>query len=650
MPAISALALAACATALRAPAPRASLRSSTAYDVVVVGGGMSGLSTALELRRRGRSVCVLSRDLAQAATLAAGGMLAPQAERLPGGPLLDLCVRSREAWPAWLATLDDPPPLHAVGGFVSPCLDLNDPVGTWTPVEAAGPAEWLEGAALRAMEPSLGPKALGGWWYPLETWVDPVRAHAALLRTCEREGVDVRTGVDVEGLDLERSGRCGGVRLAGGDVLTGDEYCVAAGAWLRNLLPVPVDAQKGQMVALKAPTAAIAEKAPRRVVYGADCYVIPRGDRVVVGATVENTTSTHNDVSGLLSILTKATALCPGLGDFEVDEAWSGLRPTTVDGAPVLGRTRWTNLWVCGGYWRNGILLAPAAAELLADAMDGALSADGARLLDACRWDRFFAPVSPSSARFLPNHAPAASPADLDAAGYDAIKGTSAAAGGDARAANLGALFDSAPAAPASPADLDRAGYDAIKGAAPAAGDDARSANRAALLGGDGPAEKPSWVSRLFRGAAPAAPAPAAASPAEEDPGGLGEGGYEAVAGRPAGEMDGARAANLAAIFGGGAVADDAPAAPSRPPDNGFPYADPAEDVATLVVAMREVLPDGSLGADVSRAALPEDLAGPVTKADGISSLMPLPDAPPLPPDAAADALYAKIAAAKRAR
>ncbi|KAH8052472.1 MAP kinase [Aureococcus anophagefferens] len=449
---------------------------------------MSGLSTALELRRRGRSVCVLSRDLAQAATLAAGGMLAPQAERLPGGPLLDLCVRSREAWPAWLATLDDPAPLHAVGGFVSPCLDVDDPVGTWRPVEAAGPAEWLDGAALRAMEPSLGPKALGGWWYPLETWVDPVRAHAALLRTCEREGVDVRTGVDVEGLNLERSGTCGGVRLAGGDVLMGDEYCVAAGAWLRNLLPVPVDAQKGQMVALKAPTAAIAEKAPRRVVYGADCYVIPSGDRVVVGATVENTTSTHNDVSGLLSILTKATALCPGLGDFEVDEAWSGLRPTTVDGAPVLGRTRWTNLWVCGGYWRNGILLAPAAAELLADAMDGALSAEGARLLDACRWDRFFAGV-PSSARFLPNHAPAASPADLDAAGYDAIKGTSAAAGGDARAANLGALLGGGGAPPASPADLDRAGYDAIKGAAPAAGDDARSANRAALLGGDGPGE-----------------------------------------------------------------------------------------------------------------------------------------------------------------
>ncbi|KAH8048347.1 MAP kinase [Aureococcus anophagefferens] len=111
---ISALALAACAAALRAPAPRASLRSSTAYDVVVVGGGMSGLSTALELRRRGRSVCVLSRDLAQAATLAAGGMLAPQAERLPGGPLLDLCVRSRRGRADGISSLmplPDAPPL-----------------------------------------------------------------------------------------------------------------------------------------------------------------------------------------------------------------------------------------------------------------------------------------------------------------------------------------------------------------------------------------------------------------------------------------------------------------------------------------------------------------------------------------------------------
>ena len=113
--------------------------------------------------------------------------------------------------------------------------------------------------------------------------------------------------------------------------------------------------------------------------------MIPRGDRVVVGATVEDSETRHNDVRGLLTILRDAVALCPALADWEVDESWAGLRPTTADGAPVLGRTRWANLWVCGGYWRNGILLAPTAAHLLADAVDGALSEEDAKLLDSCR-------------------------------------------------------------------------------------------------------------------------------------------------------------------------------------------------------------------------------------------------------------------------
>lgn len=604
---------------------------SSSFDVVVVGGGMSGLAAALELRRRGRSVCVLSRDLAQGATLAAGGMLAPQAERLPPGPLLDLCVRSRDTWPGWLATLDEPPPLNAVGGFVSPCLTEGDPVGSWVPVESAGPAEWLDGDALRAMEPSVGEGALGGWWYPLETWVDPVRAHAALVRTCEREGVLIRVGVDVAGLDLSAS-ECDGVRLRGGDVVRGTEVCVAAGAWLRTLLPIPVDAQKGQMVALKAPTEAIALGGPDRVVYGSDCYVIPRGDRVVVGATVENGTyTTHTDVRGLCEVLTKATALCPGLADFEVDESWSGLRPTTTDGAPVLGRTRWTNLWVAGGYWRNGILLAPTAAKLLADAMDDVLAASDAALLDACRWDRFFAPRRPTSARFLANHRVGA-PGKPDPPGVSA-----------------------------SPADLDRAGYDSIRAKPAADGDDARSKNRAALFGdrgADADAEattKKAPAATGLGGAIATLLGGRRAPPPQNGASGLGEGGYEAISNQKTAAMDEARTANRDRLFGGGpfpgaGAATAAPVADRAAGDlasNGFPYASPDEDVQDLVLSLRQVRPDGTLGEDISRrgATLPGDLSGPRTKADGITSLQPVPKSSrALPPDAAADALYATIA------
>ena len=226
------------AAALRAPQTRVSTKK---LDVVVVGGGISGLATALELARRGRSVRVVSRDLAKSATLAAGGMLAPQAERLDEGPLLDLCVQAREAWPSWLDTLDAPrPTLNAVGGFVSPSLTPGSSIETWRPPSSAGPSEWLDGNALRAMEPSLGHDVRGGWWYPLETWVDPVFTHECLLKTCEGAGVEICVGQDVAGLDLARDGSCSSLRLKDGSLLEAADYCVAAGAWLRGLLPIPV--------------------------------------------------------------------------------------------------------------------------------------------------------------------------------------------------------------------------------------------------------------------------------------------------------------------------------------------------------------------------------------------------------------------------
>lgn len=357
-------------------------------DVVVVGGGISGLATALELRRRGRSVMVLSRDLAESATRAAGGMLAPQAERLESGPLLDLCVQARDAWPEWLASLGPAAPmLNSLGGFVSPALSRDDPIFSHVPPLEAGPAEWLDASTLGAIEPALrGSGALGGYWYALDCAVDPIAAHKAALNACQREGVDVRLDVQVAGLELSEN-KCGKVLLGQGESIAAKDVCVASGAWLRSLLPIPIEPQKGQMVSLKPPPGG----APMvsRVVYGARCYLIPRGERLVVGATVENAATLHCDVQGVRGLLSAAVELCPGLEKWILEEAWAGLRPTAPDSLPVLGKTRWSNLWVVGGYWRNGILLAPRAASLLADAIDGRLNPADHALLSHFAPDRF---------------------------------------------------------------------------------------------------------------------------------------------------------------------------------------------------------------------------------------------------------------------
>lgn len=136
-------------------------------DVVVIGGGLAGLSTALELAKRGRQVTVVSRNRAEAAAEAAGGMIAPQAERLESGPYLDLCLTSREMYAEWVSSLEaiagtggekgtEKPEAHfwSSGGFMSPAFE-GDAVHVWDPPPEGGQAYWIERDQVRWHEVML---------------------------------------------------------------------------------------------------------------------------------------------------------------------------------------------------------------------------------------------------------------------------------------------------------------------------------------------------------------------------------------------------------------------------------------------------------------------------------------------------------------
>lgn len=129
-------------------------------DVVVIGGGLAGLSTALELAKRGRQVTVLSRDRGEAAAEAAGGMIAPQSERLESGPYLDLCLKSRSMYADWIGSVEAIARLGLThpsegesaemathfwssGGFLSPAFE-GDAVHTWNPPPEGGQAHWVD--------------------------------------------------------------------------------------------------------------------------------------------------------------------------------------------------------------------------------------------------------------------------------------------------------------------------------------------------------------------------------------------------------------------------------------------------------------------------------------------------------------------------
>jgi glycine oxidase ThiO len=354
---------------------------NAARDILIVGGGIIGLSLAIELRKRGASVTVLCRDFKQAAAHAAAGMLAPQAESIPPSPMLDLCLRSRSLYPEWVRQIED---ITGITTGYWPCGILAPTYGVGAihelPVQKPGVSTWLDRDAIHQFQPGLGSDVIGGWWYPEDAQVDNRALAQALWAAAQQVGVDIREGVTVEAIEQQQR-QVIGVQTSAG-LICAQHYVLATGAWSNQLLPVPIYPKKGQMLSVRVPSPTngqgdngqdartTREDLPlQRVLYGSEIYIVPRQDgRIVIGATSEEVGFTpDNTPSGIQSLLARAIHLYPQLQDFPIQEFWWGFRPATPDEMPILGTSAYENLTLATGHYRNGILLAPITALLLAE-------------------------------------------------------------------------------------------------------------------------------------------------------------------------------------------------------------------------------------------------------------------------------------------
>ncbi len=352
-------------------------------EILVIGGGVMGLSIAVELTLRGASVTVVSRDSQQAASQAAGGMLAPQAEALAVGPMLQLCLQSRSLYRDWTEKLER---LSGIATGYWPCGILAPvyEVPTSSPPSEAGPSLWLDSQALQEYQPGLGADVVGAWWYPQDAQVDNRALMRSLLGAVEALDIKLKEGVTVEAIAQEGD-QIVGVQTAAG-LLTADHYVLATGSWSNQLLPLPVKPIKGQMFSVRAPRVN-GELPLRRVLYGPNTYIIPRGHgEIVVGATSEDVGFVPGTTpEGLRSLLERAIRLYPALRDYPMQEIWSGLRPATPDELPILGDSYCDNLSLATGHYRNGILLAPITAQLIANLI---CNQQRDPLLEAFAWNR----------------------------------------------------------------------------------------------------------------------------------------------------------------------------------------------------------------------------------------------------------------------
>ncbi len=347
-------------------------------EIIVIGGGIIGLATAIELRRCGADVTVLCREFKAAAGRAAAGMLAPQAERLPAGSMLELCAASLSLYPEWVRKLE------AISGVDAGYWQCGILAPSYTRVAAS--EGWLEARSIHQQQSGLSDAVVGGYWYPTEGQVDNRALLHSLWITSQALGVKFQDGVEVKAIHSSL-GRVNGIETAEGK-LTAAHYILATGAWSRSLLPIPVVPRKGQLLSLLVPTSQRDNLPLRQVLFGEEIYIVPRRDgRIVIGATSEDVGFTpQNTVDGIDRLLANALKLLPFLADLPIQETWWGFRPATPDELPILGRSAFANLTLATGHYRNGILLTPITAKLIAELV---WHQQVDRLLTDFSWERF---------------------------------------------------------------------------------------------------------------------------------------------------------------------------------------------------------------------------------------------------------------------
>ncbi|AFZ01007.1 glycine oxidase ThiO [Calothrix sp. PCC 6303] len=373
-------------------------------DIVIIGGGVMGLAIAIELKLRGADVCIISRDVGAAATQAAAGMLAPDAEQIPVGSMRELCTRSRNLYPEWTSKLEQMTGMNSgywASGIITPVYQQGKPVEGYT---------WLDKETIHQYQSGLGAEVVGGWWYPEDAQVDNRLLLQALLSAADILGVDIKEGVKVEGIQ-QHQGQVLGVQTNAG-MIQGGHYVLASGAWGNEIFPIPVKPRKGQMLSVIVPESLPALPL-NRVLFGEEVYIVPRRERrIIIGATSEDVGFTpHNTPKGIQSLLQRAIRLYPDLENYPISEFWWGFRPTTPDELPILGTSPCVNLSFATGHHRNGILLAPITSVLIADLICHKIDP----LLEAFHYSRFHnpstsTPMFANSVNFTNGNGKAASP------------------------------------------------------------------------------------------------------------------------------------------------------------------------------------------------------------------------------------------------
>jgi glycine oxidase len=365
-------------------------------DTIVIGGGVIGLGIAWRLARAGLSVIVLERNALPVgeASWAAAGMLAPLAElEFDEFELHRFAALSQELWPQLVDELNQDAAASITldtAGTLMVGVDPDDAAALQRRAQYMRklglPVQQLTGAEAREREPLLDPAIASALWCAGDIQVDNRAVAVALAHAAVQRGVRIAAHAEVRNITLKQ-----GViaELTDGRGVRARQVVLAAGAWTRSIeglqpdVNLPVRPVRGQMMSFAWPKG---ERLLRHVVRGPDAYLVPKADRLVVGATSEERGFERALTGGgLLQLLEGARDLCPALLECNVLETWCGFRPGSRDNQPLLGPTGLPGVFVATGHYRNGIQLTAATLH----AMERCLLLGDTSLVHEFQPDRF---------------------------------------------------------------------------------------------------------------------------------------------------------------------------------------------------------------------------------------------------------------------
>lgn len=344
-------------------------------NVLVIGSGVIGTAVAEALASRGARVMVLDmRSPGRGASHASAGILAPYVEALEQSPLLQLATRSLDLYDAFVArvagqsgrTIE-----YSRAGTLQVALHDDDEAKllaakAWLTTIGVR-HEWLDRAALRDFEPTVSATATSGLLIPIHGWVGAQSLVTALVHAARLSSASFELPVEV--VDVEPMADRVEVR-AGERHYSADAVVVAAGSWSSRIRITghrapPVRPVRGQLLHLRG----LAAERPGRVIWGTRCYVVPWSDgSLLVGGTLEDVGFDETTtVAAIRDLMDAGSELVPSIWQASLEAVRVGLRPATPDGLPLIGPLPDApRVTIATGHYRNGILLAPLTAEIVA--------------------------------------------------------------------------------------------------------------------------------------------------------------------------------------------------------------------------------------------------------------------------------------------